>query len=365
MEVIATGKISSFPGSSKYQIVIEALEPAGLGALMAQLEERKKKLAAEGLFDEAQKETDPVPAQGRRHRDQPDRRRHPRHAARLRRALSDARHRLARARAGRGQRGRGGGCHPRLQCDCPRRPRAVSRRADRRPRRRQPRGPLGLQRRDGRARRGREPAPGHLRRRPRDRLDADRPRRRCARADPDQGRRMGGAQALRARRDDRKAGIALGRRRAPPARGAAPRSEIRRARPAAPRRSRRPPAPASRRLRQSPHLRAARPRPEEPHPLRPGLGAHAEPAGPSSPPRATASTPRARVWDARCKGIRRRITHAQRASPRAFDRPASASASTAAANVWPHSRRARLKPSSTPFATAAVQSKARVSSLPH
>ena len=55
MEVIATGKISSFPGSSKYQIVIEALEPAGAGALMAQLEQRKKKLAAEGLFDEARK----------------------------------------------------------------------------------------------------------------------------------------------------------------------------------------------------------------------------------------------------------------------------------------------------------------------
>ncbi|MFA5949932.1 MAG: exodeoxyribonuclease VII large subunit [Hyphomicrobium sp.] len=55
MEVIATGKISSFPGSSKYQIVIEALEPAGLGALMAQLEERKKRFAAEGLFDEARK----------------------------------------------------------------------------------------------------------------------------------------------------------------------------------------------------------------------------------------------------------------------------------------------------------------------
>jgi exodeoxyribonuclease VII large subunit len=59
MEVIATGKISSFPGSSKYQIVIESLEPAGLGALMAQLEERKKKLAAEGLFDEAKKK--PIP----------------------------------------------------------------------------------------------------------------------------------------------------------------------------------------------------------------------------------------------------------------------------------------------------------------
>lgn len=55
MEVIATGKISSFPGSSKYQIVIDTLEPAGAGALMAQLEQRKKKLAAEGLFDAERK----------------------------------------------------------------------------------------------------------------------------------------------------------------------------------------------------------------------------------------------------------------------------------------------------------------------
>ncbi len=55
MEVIATGKVTTYPGSSKYQIVIEALEPAGVGALMALLEERKKKLAAEGLFDEQRK----------------------------------------------------------------------------------------------------------------------------------------------------------------------------------------------------------------------------------------------------------------------------------------------------------------------
>ncbi len=55
LEVIATGRITTFPGSSKYQIVIEALEPAGVGALMALLEERRKKLAAEGLFDEARK----------------------------------------------------------------------------------------------------------------------------------------------------------------------------------------------------------------------------------------------------------------------------------------------------------------------
>ncbi|WP_421611133.1 exodeoxyribonuclease VII large subunit, partial [Agrobacterium rosae] len=55
MEVIATGKITTFPGSSKYQIVIESLEPAGAGALMALLEERRRKLAAEGLFDQTRK----------------------------------------------------------------------------------------------------------------------------------------------------------------------------------------------------------------------------------------------------------------------------------------------------------------------
>jgi exodeoxyribonuclease VII large subunit len=56
LEVIATGKLTTYPGSSKYQIVIEALEPAGIGALMALMEERKKKLGAEGLFDEARKQ---------------------------------------------------------------------------------------------------------------------------------------------------------------------------------------------------------------------------------------------------------------------------------------------------------------------
>src|ERR1700687_1416612 len=49
LEVIATGKLTTYPGSSKYQIVIEALEPAGIGALMALMEERKKKLARRRL----------------------------------------------------------------------------------------------------------------------------------------------------------------------------------------------------------------------------------------------------------------------------------------------------------------------------
>jgi exodeoxyribonuclease VII large subunit len=55
LEVIATGRVTAYPGSSKYQIVIDALEPAGVGALMALLEDRKKKLGAEGLFDEGRK----------------------------------------------------------------------------------------------------------------------------------------------------------------------------------------------------------------------------------------------------------------------------------------------------------------------
>ncbi len=50
MEVIATGKLTTFPGQSKYQMVIEDIAPAGAGALMAMLEKRKKALAAEGLF---------------------------------------------------------------------------------------------------------------------------------------------------------------------------------------------------------------------------------------------------------------------------------------------------------------------------
>jgi len=50
LEVIVTGRITTFPASSKYQIVIEAMEVAGVGALLARLERIKKKLHAEGLF---------------------------------------------------------------------------------------------------------------------------------------------------------------------------------------------------------------------------------------------------------------------------------------------------------------------------
>lgn len=55
LEIIATGKLTTFPGRSKYQIVIDKMEVAGEGALMALLEKRKKELAAEGLFDQDRK----------------------------------------------------------------------------------------------------------------------------------------------------------------------------------------------------------------------------------------------------------------------------------------------------------------------
>lgn len=59
LEVIAEGRLSTYPGRSQYQLIIEKLEPAGAGALMALLEERRKKFQAEGLFDDAHKQ--PIP----------------------------------------------------------------------------------------------------------------------------------------------------------------------------------------------------------------------------------------------------------------------------------------------------------------
>lgn len=56
LEVIATGKLTTFPGQSRYQIIVEMMEPAGAGALMALLEDRRRKLAGEGLFDEGRKQ---------------------------------------------------------------------------------------------------------------------------------------------------------------------------------------------------------------------------------------------------------------------------------------------------------------------
>lgn len=59
MEVVATGRLTTFPGQSKYQLIVDDIAPAGLGALMLMLEKRKAALAAEGLFAEARKK--PIP----------------------------------------------------------------------------------------------------------------------------------------------------------------------------------------------------------------------------------------------------------------------------------------------------------------
>src|SRR5689334_17373065 len=59
LEVVVTGKITTYPQGSRYQIVIETMEPAGIGALLAQLERLKQKLAAEGLFESSRKQALP------------------------------------------------------------------------------------------------------------------------------------------------------------------------------------------------------------------------------------------------------------------------------------------------------------------
>ena len=156
LEVIVKGRITTYPGKSTYQIVIDDLEPAGIGALMALLEQRKKMLAAEGLFDEARKRplpylprivgvvTSPTGA-----------------------VIRDILHRLYDRfpchvlvwpvqGAGRDLRRRGVGGDRRLQCLDPRRRGAAARSHHRRPRRRQPRRSLGLQRGGRGPRRGRE-----------------------------------------------------------------------------------------------------------------------------------------------------------------------------------------------------------------
>src|SRR4029077_9885205 len=55
MEVVCTGRLTTYPGRSKYQLVIETMELAGVGALLKLLEDRRKRLAAEGLFAEERK----------------------------------------------------------------------------------------------------------------------------------------------------------------------------------------------------------------------------------------------------------------------------------------------------------------------
>ena len=202
MEVIVTGKLTTYPNRSSYQIIVDTLEPAGLGALMALLEERKRKLTAEGLFDEARKQllpflpevigviTSPTGAVIRDilHRLAD---RFPRHVIvwPVKVQGDGSAEQVAAAIRGFNALDRHGP-HP------PARP------ADRRPRRRLAGGPVVVQRGDRGSRRGREHDPADLGGRPRDRRDPDRLRLRPARADADRRRRDGGAGA---RRPDRRA----------------------------------------------------------------------------------------------------------------------------------------------------------------
>ncbi len=59
MEIVATGKLTAFSGQSRYQLSIETVEPAGIGALMAMLEKRRQKLMAEGMFEQEHKQALP------------------------------------------------------------------------------------------------------------------------------------------------------------------------------------------------------------------------------------------------------------------------------------------------------------------
>ena len=60
LEIICTGKLSTYPGRSNYQMIVEEAEPAGVGALLKLLNERKEKLEKEGLFDVSHKKPIPV-----------------------------------------------------------------------------------------------------------------------------------------------------------------------------------------------------------------------------------------------------------------------------------------------------------------
>lgn len=64
MEVIITGRFTTYPARSNYQVIVSEIEMAGVGAILKMLEERKRKLAAEGLFDASRKK--PLPRLPRR-----------------------------------------------------------------------------------------------------------------------------------------------------------------------------------------------------------------------------------------------------------------------------------------------------------
>src|SRR3981081_4458850 len=117
LEVFVTGRLTTYPGQSKYQIVIETLEPPGLGALMQQGDERQEKGAAGGRVRGRRnaKAAVALPAGNDRRHYLADRRRHPRHFASARRSVPPPRAGVASARAGRRLRRRDRRRHQGLQ----------------------------------------------------------------------------------------------------------------------------------------------------------------------------------------------------------------------------------------------------------
>ena len=222
MHVVARGRLSVYEVKGEYQLVCDALEPHGLGALQAAFEQLKRRLQAEGLFDAARKR--PLPVLPRRigvvtSLDGAARARHPAraHDAASRPRASSCAPRACRARARRDDLVRA------LARD---RARAGGRRRHHRPRRRIGRGSLGVQRRGAGARDRRLSGAGDLGGRPRSGLHDRRLRRRRPRGhavERRRARRRSRRQLLRAHRPRRRSGCSRAHRRARrPARASAP-----------------------------------------------------------------------------------------------------------------------------------------------
>ncbi len=115
LEVVVTGKITTFPGKSAYQIIVESLEPAGVGALMALLEARRRKIGRGGPVRRRAQAIAALSAARHRRRHLADGRGDPRHPASPLRSLSRPRAGVAGARAGGDLGGGGRAGDPRLQ----------------------------------------------------------------------------------------------------------------------------------------------------------------------------------------------------------------------------------------------------------
>ena len=106
VEVIATGRISAYGDRSSYQLIVDRMEYAGAGALLARIELLRQRLAAEGLFDAARKRALPVLPDGDRRGHQRARRGDPGHPHHHRAPVPAPHPAVAGAGAGRGRGGK-------------------------------------------------------------------------------------------------------------------------------------------------------------------------------------------------------------------------------------------------------------------